>query len=337
MIQKLKALRMKLFHTTKILVFRKKPVKYILITVLICSLICMIAPFIGLPIFLNQHVSYRGYVTEDYPLQDIYYASDFNLIENQISLTTEDGLNLWASEIYTEKPEAVIIYLTGIVQPSITYFYSHAKLMQEHGYASILLEVRGHGNSDGDRICLGYEEVEDVRAAINYIKSDVRYAGIPIILHGVSMGGAIAVNSFGQIEEIDALIAMSAYSSFEDVATDIMDVYDVPKFLQNFEKPFIRASLKLIFSKDKVTNLTPEKQIKNTNQRPVLLIACTGDVSVPPINSQRLHKAYPDAQLWIRDSWEHFIIENCDFKNLEKDREYCDKIIDFIRESITTR
>lgn len=127
---------------------------------------------------------------------------------------TQDGLNIWCSEIFVENPKAVIIYLTGIIQPSITYFYGHVEWMRENGIATILLEVRGHGQSDGKRICLGYEEVNDVRAVVDYIKSEEEYKDVPVILHGVSMGGAIAVNTFGQIDEVDALIAMSAYSSF---------------------------------------------------------------------------------------------------------------------------
>jgi len=36
------------------------------------------------------------------------------------------------------------------------------------------------------------------------------------------MGGAIAINAFGQLEDIDGQIAASAYSSFEDVVVDTM-------------------------------------------------------------------------------------------------------------------
>ena len=37
--------------------------------------------------------------------------------------------------------------------------------------------------------------------------------GVPIVIQGVSMGGAIAINAFGQLEDIDGLIAASAYSN----------------------------------------------------------------------------------------------------------------------------
>lgn len=296
----------------------------------LCLCVLLFAPFIAVPLFVNQHITYRGYATEKYPLQDIYQANDYSLKEKQMYLTTEDGLKIWTSEIYTSKPKAVIIYLSGIAQPSITYFYGHAKLMQEHGFASILLEVRGHGKSDGARITLGYEELLDVKAVVTYIRSNASYDNVPIVLHGVSMGGAASINAFGQIKEIDGLIAMSAYSSFEDVVIDLLHSYRVPDFLLRLEKPLLSAALKLLYGKEAVENLTPLKQIKNTNERPVLLIACTGDTNVPVSSTLRLQEANPEAQIWLRDSWEHFIIKDCDFINVALDQEYCDKILSFL-------
>ncbi len=173
--------------------------------------IFILLPYFALPMFLNRHVNYLGYVTNDFPLQDIYQAKDFNLKDNQMYLRTEDGLKIWASEITTTHPKAVIIYLSGIVQPSVTYFYGHAKIMQDNGYASILLDVRGHGKSDGNRICLGYDEVKDVQAVVDYINSQEKYKDAPIVVQGASMGGAIAVNSFGQLISFFPLKSPSSY------------------------------------------------------------------------------------------------------------------------------
>lgn len=327
---------MKKQKPTKKVVLRRIT-KAIAITVIVCILMLTIAPFIAIPLFVNRHVTYRGYATENYPMQDLYEASDFGLQETQRYLQTEDGLSVWTSEIGTEQPKAVIIYLSGIVQPSVTYFYGHAKFMKENGYASFLLEVRGHGNSDGNRICLGYEETRDVKAVVDYISSDPRYAGVPIVLHGVSMGGAIAVNAFGQINEIDGLIAMSAYSSFEDVITDQLDQYGIPKPLRAYLKSLISTSLRLVFGKESVNAIKPIVQIKNAKEKPVLLIASTGDTEVPFVNTQRLKEAHPNAEIWVRDSWEHFIVRDCDFKNMSQDKEYCDVILNFLENSLKQR
>jgi pimeloyl-ACP methyl ester carboxylesterase len=304
-----------------------------IITAIFLTLFVMIT-YLALPMFMNRHVNYRGYATYDFPLQEIYQANDYNLKEKQMYLETEDGLNIWVSEIYTEKPRAVIIYLSGIVQPSVTYFYGHAKFMQENGFASILLEVRGHGRSDGDRICLGYDEVSDVKAVVDYIKKDEKYKNVPIVVQGASMGGAIAVNAFGENRNIDALIAMSAYSSFEDVILDQMESFGVPELIRLIEKPLIRSSLRLTYGRKKVNYRRPIEQIKNANGRPVLLIASQGDGEVPVASMHRLKKAYPEAKAWLRNSWEHFIVKDCDFRNMAEDKEYCSRILEFIENEV---
>lgn len=309
-------------------------VKTIAIITVVFLVLLVMLPYVALPMFMNRHVNYRGYATFDFPLQDIYRADDYNLNEKQMYLKTEDGLNIWVSEIYSDRPKAVIIYLSGIVQPSVTYFYGHAKVMQENGYSSILLEVRGHGKSDGDRICLGYDEVNDVKAVVDYIKQEEKYKDVPIVVQGASMGGAIAVNAFGQIEDIDALIAMSAYSSFEDVVLDEMEGLGVPNFIRSIEKPLIVSSLQRVYGSNKVNHIKPVEQIKNANKRPVLLVACKGDTEVPAVSMHRLEKAYPGAEVWLRNSWEHFIVKDCDFKNVAEDKEYCSKVLDFLDNNV---
>lgn len=304
-----------------------------IIAAVFLALLIMIS-YAALPMFMNRHVNYRGYATYDFPLQDVYQAAEYDLKEKQMYLKTEDGFNIWVSEIYSDHPKAVIIYLSGIVQPSVTYFYGHAKLMQENGYSSILLEVRGHGKSDGSRICLGYDEVNDVKAVVDFIKDEEKYKNVPIVVQGASMGGAIAVNAFGQIKDIDALIAMSAYSSFEDVVLDEMEGLGVPDFIRSIGKPLIISSLKLVYGSNKVNSIKPVEQIKNADGRPAFLIACKGDTEVPAVSMQRLKKAYPGAEVWLRNSWEHFIVKDCDFKNVAEDEEYCSKILGFLENNV---
>lgn len=126
------------------------------------------------------------------------------------------------------------------------------------------------------------------------------------------------------------LIAMSAYSSFEDVVIDLAEQNHMPCFIGNMEKPFVKLALKMLFGNEKVNELKPIKQIKNAKEHPVLLVACTEDTGVPAVSTERLRRANPKVQTWIRDSWEHFIVKNCDFKNMRKDTEYCETVLKFL-------
>lgn len=310
--------------------------KYFIAAASIIVLLILLVPPIIVYFATQNHVEYTGNI-EEHPLQGIYKPEDFDLDAEEKTLVTEDGFKIWISEVFVDSPKAVIIYLSGIQQPSVTYFYGHSKWMKSNGYATILLEVRGHGSSAGDRICLGYDETADVKAVVEYIKKHEKYQDAPIIFHGVSMGGAIAINSFGSIEEADGLIAMSSYSSFEDVVIDGMRNYHIPQFICNIEKPLIRGWLKFVFG-DKIDDIKPIKQIENIQDRPALLIACTGDTEVPPVNMQRLlDKAPANCESWLRDSWEHFIVQECDFVNIEQDEEYCKRILNFLENRIATQ
>jgi pimeloyl-ACP methyl ester carboxylesterase len=251
-------------------------------------------------------------------------------------LQTEDGYNIWVSEVYKEKPKAVIIYLTGIRQPSITYYYGHAKWMWDNGCASILLEVRGHGKSDGNKVCLGYEEVSDVKAVVEYIKQQEYYDEVPIVIQGVSMGGSVAINAFGQIDDIDGLIAASAYSSFEDVVVDTLRSYHIPSFICTLERPLIHLSLRFMFG-NKVNELMPIKQVENIGKRPALFIASASDEEVSAENMTRLLAAAPKHCIgWLRDddAAGHFILLDYDFENVALDTEYCERVLSFLKNEV---
>lgn len=315
-------------------IMNKKIIKILIFILCFIIIALILIPPIIVYFTIHGHVDYE--VIENHPLQKIYKASDFDLTANDMTLQTEDGLNVWVSEVSIEKPKAVLIYLSGIRQPSVTYYYGHAKWMKENGYASFLLEVRGHGRSDGDMVCLGFEEVKDVEAVVTYIRQQEKYNDVPIVIQGVSMGGAISVNAFGQIPEIDGLIAMSAYSSFEDVVADTMRQYHIPEFICNIEKKLINLSLKVVFGK-KVNELTPIKQVENIGDRPALFIASANDMDVLPKNMERLLEAAPKhCKGWLRDSDSvgHFIILNHDIEHVDLDAEYCEKILSFLENEV---
>lgn len=300
---------------------------FVLITLV---LIIVFVPFIGVYYSTRGPILYQDEATSEDSLQTIYKASDFGLEDKMLPIRTKDGYSLWASEIEVEEPKAVIIYLTDIRQPSITYFYGHARWMKEKGYASILLETRGHGESEGDVVGLGYTEVNDVKAVVDYLRNQDRYQEVPIVLQGVSMGGAAAINAFGQIPEVDALIAMSAYTSVEDVMVDSMRKHGVPEFLCEIERPIMKFALSLVFGSDTVETLKPIEQIKNANGRPAFLISSSKDTKVLNENTKRFQEAFPEAEYWVRDSSEHLIIDDLDFTKVEKDTEYCNRILDFL-------
>jgi uncharacterized protein len=69
-----------------------------------------------------------------------------------------------------------------------------ARVFQELGFSTLLVDHRGHGGSSGDWTSIGYYEAADVVAAAAHVRDDLR-ASSPLILYGQSMGAVAIVRA----------------------------------------------------------------------------------------------------------------------------------------------
>lgn len=305
---------------------RRRPVfqRIIAITILIVvgvvlGFLIALPPLIMGPM-INEHVSFSK----------IYDASEFGLEATKLTLQTSDGYAISAFEVDVEDPKAVLIFISGIHNPSVTAFFGHARVLREHGYASILYDMRAHGQSEGELVSLGYAETRDTQAVVDYILAQGRYSGVPIVVYGVSMGGAVAINSIGQIPAIAGLVSLSAYSSWEDVFAENMLASGAPPFLTTMTKPFVKLYSLWKFGWE-TRDLYPAKQIANLGNRPALLIHSTEDSQVSYANLQRILEYAPrHVETWIRQGDEHMI--STDFLYPENDPEYIGRVLDFLKQ-----
>ncbi|MCK9526831.1 MAG: hypothetical protein M0R49_13010, partial [Limnochordia bacterium] len=81
---------------------------------------------------INLHVDFKT----------TYDAEDFGLEVSELTLRTVDGYGISAFEVEADDPKAVIIFISGIHNPSVTAFFGHARMFREHGYASVLYDMR---------------------------------------------------------------------------------------------------------------------------------------------------------------------------------------------------
>lgn len=291
----------------------------VLLAILLLGLVVLAAiPPLIMGEIVDQHVSFR----------DTWTGEEYGLETTRLVLTTDDGLEVVAYEVFVEQPQAIIIFLSGIHNPSVTAFFGHARMLHEHGYASILLEMRAHGESEGDTIALGYEEHLDVRAVVDHIKADARYQDVPIAVYGVSMGGSTAINATGLMPEIDGLISLSAYSSWDEVFVDNMGIGEPLASVQRF---FVRVYTTIRYGWDN-RHVTPRNQIQNLGDRPALLIHSRQDSQVPFANFERLVAVAPGhVETWVREGDLHMIVEGEYFLEPEQDTEYGMRILGFLK------
>ena len=86
-----------------------------------------------------------------------------------------------------------------------------ARALLPHGYACFCFDYRGYGFSAGQpgRLFPG-EQVEDIRAAIDYLCSREDIAGPPLVLLGWGLGGALVIAEAAHDSRVAAVVALNA-------------------------------------------------------------------------------------------------------------------------------
>ena len=303
--------------------FKKGVLRFVIINVVIFTIVLAVIPAFIMKKMLNEKVVYtKVWTPEEYGVEKA----------DTLYLKSSDDYTVEVFSVEADNPKCAIICLTGMRNPSVSVYYGHAKMFFDKSYSSFLTEVRGHGGSDGYRICAGYQEWRDVEAVTNYIKSQPQYKDVPIVVMGISMGGVVAINSIGQNDDIDALISISAYSSWEDIFCDNM-ANSAPSFLVSMERPFVNLVSMFKYGVNSWT-VRPKTLIKELDGRPALMMHTKEDSQVGYSNFERIiNNAPKGVETYVRDGNKHFFAT--DFANPQCDTVYCDRVNGFINRVVT--
>lgn len=133
------------------------------------------------------------------------------LTGESVSFLTASGLNVqgWHFE---GRDSAATVLLLHSIRSDRRSMLPRARLLIEAGYSTLLVDLPGHGESDGDVITAGWRESDAVTAAVDYIKMKSPTQKVAIV--GRSLGGAAAL--FASPLEIDALVLESVYPTITD-------------------------------------------------------------------------------------------------------------------------
>jgi alpha-beta hydrolase superfamily lysophospholipase len=117
-------------------------------------------------------------------------------------------------------PRAVVVLAHGASEHSGRYAWTGEQLA-ERGYALYGVDHRGHGKSDGDRAVIDRmrNAVADLDGLVE--KAQAAHPGLPTVLLGHSMGGAVALSYTSDHEDkLDALV-LSAPVAALDAASPV--------------------------------------------------------------------------------------------------------------------
>jgi pimeloyl-ACP methyl ester carboxylesterase len=106
---------------------------------------------------------------------------------------------------------AVVIPCSGYLGLKALQPARFARALLPRGYACLCFDYRGFGFSDGERGRLfPDEQVEDIRAAVDFLSSRKDTASAPLVLLGWGLGGALVIAEAAHDPRIAAVLALNA-------------------------------------------------------------------------------------------------------------------------------
>jgi alpha-beta hydrolase superfamily lysophospholipase len=178
---------------------------------------------------------------------------------------------------HTTAPRGTVVFLHGLAdnRGSSVGIADH---FLRRGFDVLAYDSRAHGESTGDACTYGFYEKQDLRRVLDRVDAK------PIILMGVSLGAAIALQEAAEDQRVSAVVAVSSFSDLRTAARE-----RAPFFASraNIAEAFKIAEAAAIFRADDVSPMIAAAHIT----APTLLIHGDHDNETPPAHSSRIFAA----------------------------------------------
>src|SRR5215207_6775979 len=236
----------------------------------------------------------------------------YNVSYQNLDLLTDDGIRL--SAWYTPPRNGAVILIAhgyGDNRPEWVY-----EMLARKGYGILAWDARAHGESDGEISTIGYLEVLDVKAALDYVLAQpgVEHVGA----WGGSMGGATLIRATAQFTQIEALFVDSSFASLDD-EFDLLVPYPVINPLAKLIAK-IKAGIN-------INNVNPLDEIGKISPRPVYIVHSSADTVAPTDAGEKLfNAAHEPRYLWMEENAPHLAIY------LDNPRRYKKRLVGFFDE-----
>ncbi len=149
-------------------------------------------------------------------------------------------------------------------------------------YNLFLFDFRYLGESEGTYSTAGAKEVEDLLAAIRYLKTkDINQVGV----WGLSMGGAVALMTASKAPEIKAVVSESSYASLDLMASEL---YRIP--ILKYPLAYMTGLWTKIFLGIDLKEVSPAQSAKNLTI-PILIVHSKNDKVIPFKNALLIQKS----------------------------------------------
>ena len=276
--------------------------KIIMVIIVILALLCALILGIGGNYLYNLAVnpsvskdmvfnSSKNDVTQEETSGDVTEEKK-NWLEDEsgysdVYITSDDGLKLHNYKIinkYSSKKWVIIVH--GYISKGVN-MASYAENFYDMGYNVMIPDLRGHGESEGDYIGMGWDDRNDIMNLIDYIIAEDKKA--EIVLFGVSMGAATVMMVSGEElpSNVKAIVEDCGYTSaWDQFAYQLKVLFNLPEFpMMNIANIICKIRAGYFIS-----DASAIKQVKKS-VTPTLFIHGDSDSFVPFEMQEELYEA----------------------------------------------
>jgi dipeptidyl aminopeptidase/acylaminoacyl peptidase len=216
-----------------------------------------------------------------------------------LTLPTQDGLKIAAWYMPGQRSQAII--LVHGIHANRSAVLPEAAVLAEAGYPLLLIDLRGHGQSEGHEVTYGYREAYDVLAAADYLAHRPEIEQIGIL--GGSLGGAAVARGAALDPRLEAVVIISSYSSLPAAIEDAFEERSIfPRW--PFAPLFITLAERRLGLKAEQINSAAE--LAKLEQRPVLIIHGDQDALFPLHHAEEMYAAVQGPKsLWVIEGMDH--------------------------------
>ncbi len=167
----------------------------------------------------------------------LFNPSSVNLYYENFNVRTKDSLILRGWYIPVNDEEATTILILHDLNESKITCLDMIKPFHDRGFHVCIVDMRAHGNSDGETFSIGSPAVEDVKIILDslYRRPETKH----VALFGIGTGAAIGIQLFAKDNRPSVFIVQSGFNSYEKYVRIFAD-----KQWGSFEK-FLIPSLKI--------------------------------------------------------------------------------------------
>jgi len=225
------------------------------------------------------------------------FPDQFRLVHENIVFRTADGVQLFGWFIPAAKTsEKTIIILHGRGQNRGDILAS-THFLHRFGFNLLYFDFRGAGESGGALSSIGYLELRDFDAALEFLKRNKEEEAKNIGVYGLSMGGAVALYETANRPDIKCVAAEAAFESFNGIVARYAWVNKKTPYFPVIQLGLMLTRLRLGIDPEP---FSPLYHIAKISPRPILFVAGSHDAIMPVKDVKRLFAAakHPK-EMWI--------------------------------------